>query len=318
MMNKILLLAMMVVLLMPIPAQAASEWDEAVTVYGAALERDQQLLDATREILGTEESDKVEYVYSEDVQQYIGQDYSNDVLKSSIRIIQESEGHGLDITVDESMGDITEITEETYKNALLTSGITDAEVVIGAAEDVTGESALSGIYKAYESQGEAIDAERTQNSQEELETISDISEENSNVEGFSQEQLNKMITDIKVEVISQGGDLTEQEIRDIVDEQMAANGLDGLLSQEQIDRIIVIIIQIQDSGIFRSEEAEKLKDSAQDLLDQITSSEAFQNAADQAEEIGQDIQESSAWESFKKAASDFFSSIVSFFRSLFN
>lgn len=318
MMNKILLLAMMVVLLMPIPAQAASEWDEAVTVYGAALERDQQLLDATREILGTEESDKVEYVYSEDVQQYIGQDYSNDVLKSSIRIIQESEGHGLDITVDESMGDITEITEETYKNALLTSGITDAEVVIGAAEDVTGESALSGIYKAYESQGEAIDAERTQNSQEELETISDISEENSNVEGFSQEQLNKMITDIKVEVISQGGDLTEQEIRDIVDEQMAANGLDGLLSQEQIDRIIVIIIQIQDSGIFRSEEAEKLKDSAQDLLDQITSREAFQNAADQAEEIGQDIQESSAWESFKKAASDFFSSIVSFFRSLFN
>lgn len=318
MMNKILLLAMMVVLLMPIPAQAASEWDEAVTVYGAALESDQQLLDATREILGTEESDKVEYVYSEDVQQYIGQDYSNDVLKSSIRIIQESEGHGLDITVDESMGDITEIAEETYKNALLTSGITDAEVVIGAAEDVTGESALSGIYKAYESQGEAIDAERTQNSQEELETISDISEENSNVEGFSQEQLNKMITDIKVEVISQGGDLTEQEIRNIVDEQMAANGLDGLLSQEQIDRIIVIIIQIQDSGIFRSEEAERLKDSAQDLLDQITSSEAFQNAADQAEEVGQDIQESSAWESFKKAASDFFSSIVSFFRSLFN
>ncbi|MEZ2456987.1 DUF1002 domain-containing protein [Salinicoccus roseus] len=318
MMKKILLLAMMLMLLVPVPAQAASEWEEAVTVYGAALESDQQLLDATRGILGTEESDKVEYVYSEDVQQYIGKDYSNEVLKSSIRIIQESEGHGLDITVDESMGDITEITEETYKNALLTSGITDAEVVIGAAEDVTGESALSGIYKAYESQGEAIDTERTQNSQEELETISGISEENSNVEGFSQEQLNKMITDIKIEVINQGGDLTEQEIRDIVDEQMAANGLDGLLSQDQIDRIVVIIIQIQDSGIFQSEEAERLKDSAQNLLDQITSSEAFQNAADQAEEIGQDIQESSAWESFKKAASDFFSSIVSFFRSLFN
>ncbi len=92
------------------------------------------------------------------------------MLLSSIYqiILTGFEGHGLDITVDESMGDITEITEETYKNALLTSGITDAEVVIGAAEDVTGESALSGIYKAYESQGEAIDTERTQNSQEEL------------------------------------------------------------------------------------------------------------------------------------------------------
>lgn len=310
---------MMFLLILPNQqAEAASEWDEAVTVYGAALENDTQLQESTSEILGTSEDDKIAYVYSEDVSQYIGMDYSNDVLKSSIRIIQQDQGYGLDITVDESMGEITQITEETYKNALLTSGITDARVVIGAAQDVTGESALAGIYKAYEEQDEAIDTERTQNAQEELGTITDITEENSNVEGFSQEQLNKMITDIKIEVINQGGDLSESEIRSIVDEQMAANGLEGLLTADQIDRIIDLIRQIQNSGLFQSEEAKALKDSAQNLIDQITSSDSFRDAVDQAESLGQEITESNAWDSFKTAVSNFFDRVVSFFRSLFN
>ncbi|GAB3060393.1 DUF1002 domain-containing protein [Salinicoccus sesuvii] len=319
MIKKLLPLAVLLLLLLPNPeATAATEWNEAVTVYGAALENDAQLQDATRELLGTSDDDKVAYVYSEDVNQYIGMNYSNDVLKSSIRIIQEDEGYGLDITVDESMGEITQITEETYKNALLTSGITDAQVVIGAAQDVTGESALAGIYKAYEEQGEAIDTERTQNAQEELGTITDITEENSAVEGFSQEQLNKMITDIKIEVINQGGNLSESEIRDIVDEQMAANGLDGILTQDQIDRIIDLIRQIQNSGLFQSEEAQALKDSAQNLIDQITSSDSFKNAVDQAESLGQEITESNAWDTFKTAVSNFFDRVISFFRSLFN
>ncbi|MCG1009176.1 DUF1002 domain-containing protein [Salinicoccus sp. ID82-1] len=318
MIRKLLPLAMALLLLAPGRAEAATEWNEAVTVYGAALENDPQLQESTREILGAAESDKVAYVYSEDVQEYIGMNYSDDVLKSSIRIIQQDQGYGLDITVDESMGQITQITEETYKNALLTSGITDAQVVIGAAQDVTGESALAGIYKAYEAQGEAIDTERTQNAQEELGTITEITEENSSVAGFSQEQLNKMITDIKIEVINQGGNLAESEIRNIVDEQMAANGLDGILTQAQIDRIVALIEQIQNSGLFQSEEAQVLKDSAQNLIDQITSSDSFKNAVDQAESLGQEIQESSAWESFRTAVSNFFDRVVSFFRSLFN
>ncbi|SFK61274.1 DUF1002 domain-containing protein [Salinicoccus halodurans] len=317
MIRKMMPLIIVLLLLMPLNVKAASEWNQAVTVYGAGLENNQELLDATSEILGVMEEDKIEYVRSGDVEKYLGVTYDDSVLKSSIRILQKDEGQGLDITVDESMGQITKITEETYKNALLTSGITDAEVVIGAAEDVTGESALSGIYKAYEAQGEEIDPERTQNAQDELEAISDIAEENSNVEGFSQEQLNKMITEIKIQVIEAGGNLSEGEIRNIVGEELEANGLNGVLEQDQIDRITVIIMNIQDSGLFQSEEAQRLLDSSKNLIDDITSSEGFQDAKDSAQELGKDIQESGAWESFKNAVSDFFKAIVDFFRSLF-
>lgn len=298
-------------------AQASSEWSEAVTVYGAALENDSELMETTSELLGAQNDDIVRYVRTGDVQEYLNVTYDDSILKSSIRILQKDEGNGLDITVDETLGEITKITEETYKNALLTSGITDAEVVIGAAEEVTGESALSGIYKAYEAQGEEIDPEHTQNAQDELETISDIAEENSGKEGFSQEQLNKMITEIKVQVIDEGGNLTEEEIRNIVDEQMEANALDGVLTEDQINRIVVIIVNIQDSGLFQSEKAERLLDSAGNLIDDITSSEGFQEAADQAQELGNEIQESGAWQSFKNAVSDLFNRVAEFFRSLF-
>ncbi len=318
--RKITLLAVAVLLISILPSnlKAASEWDHAVTIYGAALENDDSLREETGSLLGVEESDETGYVYSGDLQNYLDVTYDDSVLKSSIRIIQRDPGHGLDITLNEEMGEITQITEETYQNALITSGVTDADVTIAAAENVTGESALAGIYKAYEVQGEEIPEERTQNAQKELETITGIAEENSDVEGFSQVQLNKMITEIKVEIVNNyGGDVTEEDVRNIVDEKMNENGLDGILSQDQIDRIVVIILNIRDSGIFSGEEADRLMESSKNLVDQITSSDAFSEAQDRAEEIGKEIQESGAWDSFVTALRNFFSSVADFVRNLF-
>ena len=315
---KLLAVAVLLISIIPTTLKAASEWDNAVTIYGAALENDENLRSETGGLLEAEDNDETGYVYSEDVENYLGMSYDNSVLKSSIRIIQRDPGYGLNITLNESMGEIMKISEETYQNALLTSGITDADVTIAAAEDVTGESALSGIYKAYEVQGEEIPEERTQNAQEELEAITDISEENSNVEGFSQVQLNKMITEVKIEIVNNyGGDVTEEDVRNIVEEKIEENGLEGILSEDQIDRIIVIIMNIQDSGLFSGEEADKLIESSRNLVDQITSSDAFSDAQDTAEEIGQEIQDSGAWDSFVTALRNFFNSIVDFFKNLF-
>ncbi|MCD2137049.1 DUF1002 domain-containing protein [Salinicoccus halitifaciens] len=314
----LLAVAVLFISLLPATLKAASEWENAVTIYGAALENDDGLREDTSSLLGTEDGDETGYVYSEDLQNYLDVYYDDSVLKSSIRIIQRDPGHGLNITLNEEMGEITQITEETYQNALITSGVTDADVTIAAAEDVTGESALSGIYKAYEVQGEEIPEERTRNAQEELEAITDIAEENSGVEGFSQVQLNKMITEIKIEIVNNyGGDVTEEDVRGIVDEKMQENGLDGILSQEQIDRIVGILLDIRDSGIFSGEEAERLMESSRDLVDQITSSDAFGEARDRAGEIGQEIQESGAWQSFVDALRNFFSRVADFVRNLF-
>ena len=73
---------------------------------------------------------------------------------------------------------ITEITNGQYTNAAITAGITDADIFVASPSPVTGESALVGVYKALEIKGEAVDPQRTKIAQEELETVTEIAEDN--------------------------------------------------------------------------------------------------------------------------------------------
>ena len=56
------------------------------------------------------------------------------------------DGSGLNV----STKNINWCTEQMYKNALTTAGITDADVKVTAPFEVSGTAALTGIYKAYE------------------------------------------------------------------------------------------------------------------------------------------------------------------------
>ncbi|CAD2075412.1 DUF1002 domain-containing protein [Phocicoccus pinnipedialis] len=294
--------------------EAAKVWDEAVTIYGAGLEYDGQTRNTVSELLNATDKDKTDYVYGNDTERYIGMRYDDSILFSSIRIIEKTSG-GLNIDINESQGRITQISKETYQNALLTAGITDADVTIAAPHDVTGESALTGIYKAYEVQGQPIPEDRTQNAQDELNTITDITEENENKEGYSQEQLNKAITEIKITVINiinEGTDITEDDVRRIVDEKLAENGLQDVVTEDQRERIIVLILNIKDSGVFNGETAQKIIDSGKSFIGDITSSDAYKDAKEKAKELGKDIKDYATSEE----GEGIWNSIKSFFQKL--
>lgn len=304
-------------------AEAAATWKQAVTIYGAGLQYDDATRNDLSQILGTKNNDKTDYVYGQDTERYIGVNYDDNILFSSIRIIEKSSG-GLNIKIDESKGRITQITRETYQNALLTAGITDADVTIAAPHDVTGESALTGIYKAYEVQGEEIPEERTQNAQDELNTITDITEENQDKEGYSQEQLNKAITEIKITVINiinDGKDVTEEDVRQIVDEKLAENGLQDTVTEDQKERIIILILNIKDSGVFSGDTAKKILESGKSFIGDITASDTYKDAKEKAKELGKDIKDyanseegQNLWESIKSFFKKIADSIANLFK----
>ncbi len=296
------------------PALAASAWKESVTIYGAGL-KDSPQKEQIAKLLGTKDDDIVDYVYGNDTEKYINYRYDDSILFSSIRIMEKNSG-GLKIDIDETYGKITQISPQTYQNALITAGVTNADVVIAAPHDVTGESALTGIYKAYEVQGDSLNPEYTKNAQDELNTISDITSENEGKDGFSEAQLNKAITEIKITIINQinnGANLTEDDIRQIVDEKIKDNGLDGIVTEEQKTQIINIIIQIKNSGFFNEESATKILESSKNLLNQIKDSDAFKDAKDKAKNLGNDIKDFAESEE----GQGIIESIKSFFRSLF-
>ena len=47
---------------------------------------------------------------------------------------------------------ITKITSNQYANAAITAGVSDVEIDVASVSKVTGESALTGVYKAFRSQ----------------------------------------------------------------------------------------------------------------------------------------------------------------------
>lgn len=65
---------------------------------------------------------------------------------SSARITIGNKGDGIKVETQ----NINWITQDTYKNAMATAGITDADVLVTAPFPVSGTAALTGILKAYE------------------------------------------------------------------------------------------------------------------------------------------------------------------------
>lgn len=243
---------------------------------------------------------------------------SNDVLKSSIRITKTSKGSGLNLTINQDQGQITKVTEDTYKNALMTAGIKDADVTIASSEDVTGESALAGVYKAFEAQGESIDSNRTQVAQEELSTINEISEENRGQEGFSQSQLNKTVAESKQAVAEKSGNVSVTEITNIVNQKIEDNGLTNIINENQVNKIVNVIDSAQKDGIFDGENAKDFIKNSKDYVNDIVKSDDFKNAKKKAEDLGNNIkdklQDEGLWDKIVNAIKDIFNSIANLFK----
>src|SRR5699024_5912797 len=143
-----------------------------IVVYGDTLSAEQK--DKVRDLLDvTDPENTEEYsVDGQDIANYIdGNPNSN--MYSSAKITREEEGEGLNIDIVTS-DNITEVTREMYTNALLTAGVEDATVKVASPVKVSGHSALTGIYKAYDEQGVELDKERMELADEELDVATDL------------------------------------------------------------------------------------------------------------------------------------------------
>src|SRR5699024_549482 len=126
-------------------------------VYGAQLESDQ--VEQVKRLLEVNSEKVQEFeVDGQDLQKYIGGNPNSNMF-SSVKITQENKGKGIDIDIV-TPDNITEVTTDMYKNALLTAGVEDASIEVASPIQVSGHSALTGIYKAYDAGGSELDDDR--------------------------------------------------------------------------------------------------------------------------------------------------------------
>ena len=173
---------------------------------------------------------------------------------SSAMIQKTNRGSGINVKILDYNGknNITSITANQYKNAALTAGITDANIYVTSAIPIDGSGALAGVYAAYAKNGNALNQKQVNAAQDEMNTLSGITKENKNKDGYSDAQLNNAVAGAKSEMAKQGQNISDSQIRDIVNNQININHLGNTINNNQKNQIINLLIEIRDSGALKN------------------------------------------------------------------
>ena len=187
-------------------------------------------------------------------------------LYSSVKIQKLGKNKALEVNIVTPQN-ITKVTADMYRNAAATLGLEHAQITV----QVTGESALAGIYYSLEKNGAKVSQESKNLAQEELTTLSGINEENAGKKNFDADKLNVALTDIKTAVANAKNnkkDLSKDDIQKIVEETLKNYKLDGAMSSKQINLIINFAVNLSKSSVVSNKNFTKtltdLKDSIVD------------------------------------------------------
>lgn len=248
--------------LMPVSDSKADavEGDEKPYIsLGADLTKEQKntvlsLLDVTEEELADYE---VIQVTNEDEHDYLDEYLSDSVIGtkalSSVRIEKAEEGKGISVVTK----NITYCTSGMYTNALITAGITDAEVTVAGPFNLSGTAALVGAMKAYSTMtGEDLKKENADAATNELVLTGELGQE------LGAEKAEELVALVKQRVLD--GDVeTEEEVKEIIQE--SAGELDVKLTAEQEQRLAALLEKIKDLDL----DVDKLKQQAEDVYNRL-------------------------------------------------
>lgn len=201
---------------------------------------------------------------------------------SSVLVVKREPGNGINITTK----NISYCTIGMYKNALITAGITDADIIVAAPFPVSGTAGLVGAMKAYAVMtGEEVSEESMDAALNELVLTGDLAES----VGDSQ-QVEELIAYLK-QLIVENHLETEEEIRAAIDE--ACEKLDIVLNEEEIQRVVSLLKKISSLDL----DLDSIMNQAKDLYDKLSELTA----------------DSGFWDKIKA----FFQAIIDFFKGLF-
>lgn len=193
---------------------------------------------------------------------------NNSGVWSSAMIQKTSSGSGINVHILPYNGhnNITAITANQYKNAALTAGISDADIYVTSATPIDGSGALAGVYAAYAKNGDSLNQSQINAAQNEMNTLSSITQQNKGKDGYSDAQLNNAIAGAKSEMAKQGQNISNSQIRDIVNNQININHLGDTINNNQKEQIVNLLIQIKNSGALKDK---NFQQQASQVADQI-------------------------------------------------
>lgn len=273
---------------------------------GADLSEDQ--LQVVLDKMGIAKEDlanyNVVYITNEEEHQYLDGYIDSSVIGtnalSCVMVKETDAGSGLRLTTV----NINYCTINMYRNALITAGVENADILVVGPFPLSGTAALIGAMKAYEEMsGETLEEEAKTAALAEIVITGEVvsSGETEEEEG----KLQEVIDYVKAEVIA--GDISNwEDILDIIEK--AELEFNITLTDEQKEQIAGLMQKIADLDI----DPTKLLEQAGDLYDKYGET-ALKEAKEVLDGIFTEEVKASLWDSVKSFFSTLWNSIVDFF-----
>lgn len=222
----------------------------------------------------------VVYVTNAEEHQYLDQYISPEVIGtkslSSVLVKPAESGHGITVNTF----NINYCTAGMYKNALLTAGVENADIIVAGPSQISGTAALIGALKAYaDMKDEALDTTALDTSLNELVTTGQIEEA---LNGASKEDVEEMIAFIKAEIA--GKDLNTREeidaaVRKAIKDYNEMEKANWSLSEEEITQIVDLMVKIKALGIDYNTLLDQASDIYEKFGDQLSADDLSSLAA---------------------------------------
>lgn len=259
--NKKLLSVVMAFAMLTAPLHTfAADESKPYLALGADLSESEKA--TVLEKLGVNEDDLSDYdvitITNQDEKDYLGDYMSDSVIGgrslSSVLITKGETDSGIYVTTH----NITYCTTGMYRNALITAGITDANVVVAGPFDISGTAALVGALKAYETMtGETVSEDSIDAAVNELVTTGSIADTVGDSEKVEQ------LMALAKQYVVEGNLNSEDDIMNAIEQ--AANELDITLTDSQRDQISSLMTKISALDI----DKEALKSQAKELYNSL-------------------------------------------------
>lgn len=260
MFKKSISILLIVLLLFSALVFADAEMEENIVVsIGKNLTQEQR-----KNILnffGADENVKIVEVTNQEEREYLGKYIDEKLLGtralSCAYVEKLDEGEGITV----STHNISWVTEDMYRNALITAGVKDAKVMVTSPVNVSGTAALTGIIKAFEDiTGAEVTKLEKDIASEEIAKTAMLGDE------IGKEEASELVNDVKAYIVA--NDVKSKRGIKKATEDIAKE-LDIELTDEQIKEITSLMKRISKLDLNLDEIKEQLKDIS-GKLDNIT------------------------------------------------
>lgn len=252
-MKKLITLLFSAVLLLSMPVMAAEvdqskivniDASKSIIALGADLSAEQRatvlsLMDVTEADLANYQvitiTNDMEHQY---LDAYMDASVIGSKSLSSVKITPAESGHGVLVTTK----NINYCTTGMYRNALLTAGVSDADILVVGPTEISGTAALIGAIKGYEAMsGESVSDTTLDTAMNELITTGEIA-----MEDADSQDIEELIAFVKAKVAAGGLD-SDAQIRSAIEEGEDKFGV--TLTEDEINQIIAIMQKINQLGL---------------------------------------------------------------------